>query len=534
MNKFEEYKLIHQPLTVIDDILRYAKTGFDTIEEEHFNLFKWYGIYQQRPKDGYFMMRIKVPGGRITAQQLRLLASLTRQYARGISDITTRQTFQVHWLRIEDMPDVFAQLASVGLTTLGACGDIVRNITSCPVSGLDGGELFDTRPTVDRLQAYFYNNPDFANMPRKYKIAVTACPVQCVHPQINDLALVGAKNAKGENGFHFYVGGGLSTQPHIAQNIGVWLPEKQALDGARAVSEIYRDSEQLRERRTHARLKFLVAAKGAEWFRDEFVSRLGYTPEPAGPSTLADDTYRDHVGVNRQSQPGLNWIGCCVLAGRLTDRQMAAAADIADEFGDGELRTTNLQNLLFPNIPTDRLTDAQDALKAAGFEWDVPNIRRGALACTGIEFCNLALVETKQRLKEIITYLETAVETDRGIKLNVNGCPNSCAHHYVGDIGLQGCIAKLPNGEKVDAYDIHLGGQLGSDPRFTRPIHRKVPADSVKYAIENIIKRYQETRDGDERFSVWVHRYTNEQLDSFLGVPTIQGAPDVPASAASV
>ncbi len=532
MNKFEEYKKIKHPLTVIDDIYRYAETGFESIQEEHFNLFKWYGIYQQRPKDGYFMMRIKVPGGRITTVQLRELAAITKQYARGISDITTRQTFQLHWLKIEDMPDIFARLESVGMTTAGACGDIARNITSCPVAGLAHDELFDVRPAVDRLQTFFHNNADFANLPRKYKIAVVACPVHCALPQINDFSLIGAKNAAGENGFHYYVGGGLSTQPHIAQNIGVWLPEEKVVEGAKVVSEIYRDALSLREKRTHARLKFLVADKGAEWFREEFITRLGWTPEDAIDVYLPDDTFRDHVGVHEQKQPGLNWVGLCVLTGRMTDTEMVAAADIADAYGDGELRATNVQNLLIPNIATEKLEAAKTAVMSAGFSYDVPNIRRGAIACTGIEFCNLALTETKAKMKDIIAYLETKIDADRGIKINMNGCPNSCAQHHVGDIGLQGCVAKLADGTKVEAYDIHLGGQLGQDARFTRAIHRKVPAFNVQYALENVIKSYYETRESEnERFAVWTHRHTNEELDAFLGVETIVGAPDLPASA---
>ncbi|HEY3331588.1 MAG TPA: nitrite/sulfite reductase [Capsulimonadaceae bacterium] len=531
MNKFEEYKKIKHPLTVIDDIYRYAETGFDSIEEEHFNLFKWYGVYQQRPKDGYFMMRIKVPGGRITAPQAREVAAIATKYGRGLIDITTRQTFQYHWLKIEDMPDIFARLESVGLTSAGACGDIARNITSCPVAGLAHDELFDVRPTVNKLQDFFHNNKDFANLPRKYKIAVVACPVHCALPQINDFSLIGAKNEAGANGFHYYVGGGLSTQPHISQNVGIWLPEEQVIDGARVVSEIYRDALELREKRTHARLKFLVADKGIEWFRDEFIKRLGWTPEPATNIHLPDDTFRDHVGVTAQKQEGLNWIGLCVLTGRIDDEKLIRAADIADEYGSGDLCLTNVQNMIVPNVPTEKLEGAKTALAAAGYEWDVPNIRRGAMACTGIEFCNLALTETKLRMKDIIAYLETKVETDRGIKINMNGCPNSCAQHHVGDIGLQGCVAKLADGSKVEAYDIHLGGQLGADARFTRAIHRKVPADNVKYAIENVIKSYYSTRTPDERFAVWAHRHTNEELDAFLGVPTIVGAPDLPASA---
>ncbi len=533
MNKVEEIKQAKFPLRVIDDIYRYADAGYGAIDKDDFTLFKWYGIYEQRPKgDGDFMMRIKVPGGNISSHQMREFAAIVKQYARGIADVTTRQTFQVHWLRIEDMPDIFKRLESVGMTTSGACGDIARNIVACPVAGLAHDEVFDVRPTVDRLQEFFHNNADFANLPRKYKIAVVACPVHCALPQINDFSMVGVKHPEtGENGFHFYVGGGLSTQPHIAQNVGVFIPEGKVVDGARAVSEIYRDSLQLRERRTHARLKFLVAAQGIEWFRAEFFGRLDWRPEDITGYTLPEDTFRDHLGVNAQKQDGLNWIGLCILTGRVDDKQLMRLAAIADEFGSGELRTTNVQNILIPNIPDEKLEAAKIALADSGFEWDVPAIRRGAIACTGIEFCNLALTETKARMKEIIAYLEGVIDIDYPIRINMNGCPNSCAQHHVGDIGLQGCIAKLADGTKVDAYDIHLGGQLGKDAHFTHAIHRKVPAYNIQFAIENLIKAYNATHQHGERFGKWVHRHSDEELDSFLGVETIIGAPDLPQSA---
>ena len=538
ITKEERLKKEKAGLDVLADIYRYAESGFGSIDPGDFMRFKWYGVYQQRPNEGHFMLRIKVPGGRMTTEQLRTVADLTKTYARGISDITTRQTIQLHWLTIEDMPDIFARLAAVGVTTAGACGDITRNLTSSPAAGFDPQELVDTRPAVDAIQDFFHLNRDFGDLPRKFKIAVEGSPVQSTLPQINDASLIAHKRpSDGVVGYHFFVGGGLSLQPFFGQQLDIFVPATELgeiVDVMRAIAECYRDAEQLRAKRTRARLKYLMAEWGPEKFTAEVRAKLDWTPDPAAPDfAFSDDTYRDHIGVHAQSQPGLNWIGLCILAGRMTDTQMRQAADVADKYGGGEVRTTNVQNLLIPHIATEDLPAAQADLAAAGFAWDVPNIRRGAMACTGIEFCNLAITETKLRIKEVVAHLEEVAPNpyERGLKINMNGCPNSCAQHHVGDIGLQGCLARLDDGSQVEAYDVHLGGDLGAHPSFTRAIHRKVPAEKVKYALGNVIKRFQETRVGEERFAQWAHRHTNEELDAYLGVETIIGAPDLPASA---
>ncbi len=535
--KEERLKKEKAGLDVLADIYRYAETGFSTIDPGDFMRFKWYGVYQQRPNEGHFMMRIKVPGGRLSTEQLRTLAGLTKDFARGIADITTRQTIQLHWLTIEDMPEIFARLEACGLTTAGACGDIARNLTSSPAAGFDPQELVDTRPVVDAIQNFFHLNKDFGDLPRKFKIAVEGSPIQSTVPQVNDAALVAYRRDDGVVGFQPLVGGGLSLQPFFGQPLDIFLPADDIphiVDVMRAVAECYRDADQLRAKRTRARLKYLMAEWGPEKFTAEVRAKLDWTPDPAAPGfAFSDETYRDHIGVNPQSQDGLNWIGLCVLAGRLNDEQMRRAADVADRWGQGEVRLTNVQNMLIPHITTEDIPNAQADLAAAGFAWDVPNIRRGAIACTGIEFCNLAITETKLRIGDVITHLEAVVPNpyERGLKINMNGCPNACAQHHIGDIGLQGCLARRDDGSQVEAFDILLGGDLGAHPSFSRPIHRKVPAEKVKYALANVIERFQETREGEERFAQWSHRHTNEELDAYLGVETIVGAPDLPASA---
>jgi sulfite reductase beta subunit-like hemoprotein len=538
LTKEERIKQEKAGLDVYNDILRYAKTGFDSIEPDDKMLFKWYGVYQQRPNVGHFMMRVKVPGGRISSEQLHTLAGIARDYGRSLADITTRQTIQFHWLTIEDMPDIFARLEAVGLTTAGACGDIARNLTSSPAAGFDPEELVDTWPVVDALQNFFHLNKDFGDLPRKYKIAVEGSPVQSTLPQINDASLIAYKRpSDGVVGYHFFVGGGLSIQPHFAKQLDIFVPADQIdkiVDVQRAISVCYRDADQLRRKRTRARLKYLMDEWGPEKFTEEVRKKLDWSPDAAAPGfKFSDETYRDHLGIHPQKQPGLNWIGLCVLTGRTNADQLDAAADIAQTYGKGDLRFTNVQNLLIPHIPTDDLEAAGKALRAAGFEWDVPNIRRGVIACTGIQFCNLALTETKNRTKDIVAHLEMVNPNpyERGLKINMNGCPNSCAQHHVGDIGLQGCLARQADGTQVEAYDFHLGGDLGEHPSFTRAIHRKVPAEQVKFAIANVIAKFQETRQNHERFAQWAHRHTNEELDAFLGVETIIGAPDLPAHA---
>ena len=529
LSKQEGIKQRKDGLEVWDDILRYAEAGFDAISPDDFYLMRWYGIYQQIPKAGHFMMRIKIPGGIYTSQQLRAIARITNERGRGIIDVTTRQTFQWHWLTVEDFPAIVQELKAVGISPIGACGDITRNVVACPVAGLNPDELLDTRPATQAIHNYFLGNPEYSNLPRKYKISACACPEQCVQPEIHCLSLVGARDeTTGEVGYGLRVGGGLSTQPHFGQWLDTFFSQEQALDAAIAVTKLYRDHG-FRERRTHARLKFLVADWGAEKTREKIVEYLGYDPKRGVNDREPENLFRDHVGVFPQKQEGLNWIGMSVLTGRTSGDQLSGLSDIADEFGSGEIRNSHMQNVLLPNVADEKLEGAKSALKNIGFAWEGHSIRRGAIACTGTEFCNLAITETKQRMIQIVTHLETRVPFERNLRINMNGCPNGCAQHAVGDIGLQGCKARLPDGSQVEAYDIHLGGKLGKNRSFTHAIHRKVPAELVAPAIENLLTTFNASALPGEEFNEFVKRHTDEELNGFLGVETIVGAPDLPA-----
>ncbi len=529
MNKVEKIKQDKDGLNVWEDVLRYAQTGFDTIAEEDFVRMRWYGIYQQRPNEGHFMMRIKLPGGVVSTAQMREIAAITEQYARGFADVTTRQTFQWHWLTIADFPDIVARLHAVGISSSGACGDIPRNVVSCPVSGIHPKELFDARPTVQAVHEALLDKREFSNLPRKYKLSIATDPEQCVQPEIHDFSLVGAKDPKSGNlGFGLRVGGGLSTQPHFGQWIDAFFLPEQAVDAARAVTGIFRDFG-YRDKRTNARLKFLMADWGAARFREKLVEYLGYNPVAGVDDTEPVNSYRDHVGVHHQKQAGLNYVGLSVLTGRVTGAQLTALADIAERLGGGEIRLSHMQNILVPSILDANLPMALNALTEAGFVYEAHSVRRGAIACTGTEFCNLAVTETKGRMIQLVSHLENRVKFDRNLRINMTGCPNSCAQHSVGDIGLQGCKARLSDGSQVEAFDIHLGGALGKNRSFTHAIHRKVPADKLPFALENLMGAFNDTNAPGEEFNTWVKRHSDEQLDGFLAVDTIIGAPETRA-----
>lgn len=522
----EAIKKAKDGLDVWDDVLRYASTGFHSIEPDDFPRMRWYGIYQQQPNVGHFMLRVKIPGGDLSSEQMRAVAEVARDYGNDIADITTRQNFQFHWLTIENLPLAIARLEAAGLTTSGACGDITRNICGCPVAGIDPNEVYDARPIIAEVTRFFLGNKDFSDLPRKYKMSFSGCAIHCNQPEINDVGIQAVKRTNGEGieevGFHIRVGGGLSTQPHLAQQLDMFVRPEQVLPVCRAVTEIFRD-EGYRKRRNHARLKFLVADWGVEKFRAEVIARLGWTPEPAVPhSEPVGAVQQDHLGIHAQKQDDKHWIGTSVITGRLTTEQLFAAADIADRFCEGNLRTTNQQNYLFPNIATERLEEAKAALREAGFHWDVSEFHRGAVSCTGNEFCNLAITETKARLREIVAHLEANLLWDEPIRMHLNGCPNSCGQHHIGDIGLQGCLARLNDGTQVEAYDVCLGGRLGADAKFVRPISRKVPADKVKFALENLLRQFKSTRttepDKTETFGQWVDRHSNEELGEALGL----------------
>ncbi len=519
MNQSERIKLEKDGLDVFEDILNYANAGFEAISEDDFTRMRWYGIYQQKPNVGHFMLRVKVPGGALSASQAKAIADISHLYGRDIVDVTTRQNFQFHWIEIQNFPDIFDRLNRVGLTTQGACGDIFRNVTGCPLAGIDPAEVLDCSPFIQQIQHYFLDNKEFSNLPRKYKTSIAGCPSHCSQPEINDIGATAVKRIRPsgleEIGFQVRVGGGLSARPFLAKRLNMFISQEQLLDVFIAITTIFRDFGN-RENRKKARLKFLVDEWGVERFEEELKSRLPFRPDQAEEWPEPTKSFRDHIGIHPQKQEGLNWIGSAVLGGRLNSAQLYKVVALMEENNLGLLRTTNQQNLLVTDIPTAKVDSIAKQLQTNQLINAASFVRRGSVACTGTEFCNLAITETKKLLTEIVEHIEGSVQLDEPVRINLNGCPNSCGQHHVGDIGLQGCLVKNPDGTSSEAYDISLGGRLGANARFVKPIWRRVKAEDLKFAIEALLTEFIGRRDSEEDFSDFVDRHSDEDLAGFM------------------
>jgi precorrin-3B synthase len=528
----EHIKARKDGLDVLADIYRYAELGFDAIEPDDLALFRWYGIYTQRSEasaasgapgpseetDGHFMLRIKFPNGVVTADQLRTVGRLAVRYGRGMGDITTRQNIQLHWLRIEDLPVVLDELNAVGLSFTQACGDVWRNVVGCPLAGVDGHELLDSRPLIEELERTFVGDRRFSNLPRKFKVSVSGCLHRCAQHEINDIGLV-AVEKDGVVGYDVWVGGGLGASARMGRRLDLFALPEEAAEVCRAITEIFRD-EGNRTKRTRARIKFLVDEWGVERIRAEVERRLGRSfatsVEPADPV----DPHRDHLGIHPQAQAGLYYLGATTLRGRFTGDQMIAVADIADRFGSGAVRCTNRQNIVVLDVPDPQVDEAAASLRDVGLPTEASTFRRGVISCTGMEFCKLAIVETKERAAELIEHLERRVGDIPGsLRINLNGCPNACAQYQVADIGLQGGIARLPDGRRVQGFILHIGGRLGEDAGFARRVASKaMPADDARYAVERIVRAYAGERPADGTFAEWAAEQSDGRLAALAGV----------------
>lgn len=531
LNKVEAIKLAKDGLAVWDDIFRYAKTGFASIPEEDFVRMRWYGIYQQLPNNGHFMMRIRIPNGYLRPAQLREIANIARDHGRGFGDITTRQCIQLHWLTIEAIADVLPRLERVGLVSKFACGDTPRNVVGCPLAGLLKDEILDARPAVAGInQMYLDGNKEFSNFPRKFKTSVAGCHLHCHQPQINDVGAFGVvrKNpttGEEERGFGVVVGGGLSTTPHIAQGLRVFIKPEQLPAVSRSVAHVFRDFG-YREKRTRARMKFLVADWGWEKFREAVEKDLGYALEHDDSITgPINAPHTDHMGTGPQKQEGLSYVGIPIERGRLTADQMLQVAYIAERFGGAgkaEIRLSNKQNLILANMPTAQLPTLINELDAVGLSPRTPLWRTNLVSCTGTQFCNLAIVETKDRAAKILKFLEEECDIDSPIMVSVTGCPNSCGQYQIADIGLMGVVCNFRGQRGTEAYNIMLGGALGSEAGFAQLTLKKVPADFVHVAIKQIVDAYKSNRtDENETFREFVRRHTPEQLAEWLKIPEL-------------
>jgi sulfite reductase (ferredoxin) len=532
----------------IDEIREFARTGFDSIPTEWLGTyFRTWGVYTQGDGLGvtggkggegkavpYFMMRIRVPNGLLTAQQVRTVADLADEHGNGVIDITVRQNFQLHWLRIESLPEVFERLQAVGLRTIGACGDVTRNITGCPLAGLDSRELIDVSPLVLALDKEFGGNPEFYNLPRKFKITVTGCPEWCSYPEINDIALTATRRVRDgreEIGFSLRVAGGLSTEPHLAARLNAFVQYDQVIPVVRAITEVFRSSDVLRQSRDKARLKYLFLANGwtAESFLAAIHSHLPFTLDPAEREEFPVHIHRDHLGVISQKQPGLFTVGAAVVRGRITPAQLRLSADLSERHADGLLRATAMQNLLIVNIPEAHVKTVVAALVENGLPVQSSVFVRGTVACTGSEFCKLALTETKGFARWLTEQLDERFPAfEEQVKLHITGCPNSCGQHWIADIGIEGKKIKA-DGILVDAYYFCVGGGVGQLAAIARPVGYRCRADEVPDAITRLLNNFQSNRDTKENLQKFLQRHNNDEIRTILaGVVAAPAQRDVP------
>jgi sulfite reductase (ferredoxin) len=525
--RVERVKRERAPWSIVDDIRRYAREGFESIPDEDLNIrFRHWGLYTQGDGEGvrgdavrYFMMRVRTPNGALTAPMVRTIADLSDRYARGSLDITNRQNFQLHWLRIEDIPAVWDALATVGWTSMGACGDDTRTVTGCPLAGVDADEIIDASPTAIAVDRHMNGNALYANLPRKFKITVSGCAHWCTYPEINDIGLTAVRRGD-EVGYSVRVGGGLSTRPHFGVRLNVFVRAHQVTRVVEAIAAIFRDSTELRRNRAKARMKFLFLTQGwtAQWFLDEIVDRMGVVLEPAVEERPPRATPRDHVGVHAQKQPGLVYAGFAVPAGHITPDGLRRVADLAERYGDGTLRTTIMQNIIALNIPEDRVPalTREAANLPDGIALDATPFRRGVISCTGSQYCKLAVVETKAFSGAIVSELERRLPGfNEQVKVHVTGCPNACGQHWIADIGLQG-VQIEHDGTSVDGFDFFLGGAVGAAPRLARRIGLRLPATDAASALERMFRVFLGDRRGAEQFPMWVARTGDDAVKRAL------------------
>ncbi len=531
VNKAEEFKKTKDGFDVLQDILRYSEAGdYDAIpEDDAAQRFKWFGIYRQKPNTGHFMLRIKIPGGQLTPAQLKMISELTDRYARGFGDITTRQTIQLHWLTTADLKPVLQTLWDAGMTSQFACGDAPRNVVGCPLAGVLEDEIINSSQHAQDISKYFVDaGREFSNLPRKFKPSIGGCNLHCHQPQINCYGLYGVKRPSGETGYGLVVGGGLSSTPHYAQPMRVFVKPEQVVEVSRAIATVFRDYG-YREKRTRARLKFLVADKGWQWTRDKIEEVLGYQLEH--DDTLLDPPaiHTDHLGIGKQKD-GNYYVGVPIGRGRWTARNMADIAELAEKYADGEkrIRTTGKQNVILLDIPEANLAALEKDLTDRGLPPVAHSLRTSLIACTGTEFCNLAVVETKARAGRVLQWLEHNVDIDFPLFISFTGCPNACAQYQIADIGLTGIPVVLrdkldENGKptKIDGFKVLLGAGLGLDPKFNELIAKKIPGDLIHLSIKNLIETFKDERvDEDETFQSWVTRSDPEYLQKLITEPT--------------
>ncbi|MGO8874500.1 MAG: nitrite/sulfite reductase [Acidimicrobiales bacterium] len=540
LNQTEQWKLARNPLDVADAVRqRYAREGPDSIAavEGELERLKWVGIYPQRQGGDAFMMRVKIPGGRMSAPQARRIGEVVDRFAAApepspiwgdrYCDLTTRQDVQLHWVHIGDVPQIWQMLEEVGITTVQACGDSARNVLSCPVSGVDRYEVLDASPIAKDVSDFFTGNREYANLPRKFKMSITGCREDCAQAEINDIGLWPARRFHdGAVGFNLLVGGGLSDGPRMASDLDVFVLPEQAVEVCRAIAQLYGELGN-RENRGISRMRYLVQELTPEGFRLELAARAAFALEPAGEELTR--RYRgDHVGVHAERRPGRCYVGCSVPVGRLSGLDLVEAARLAEEYGDGELRLATDQNFVLTGVSDERLEELlRETLLRRYSPFPAP-FERGVVACTGSEFCRFAVVETKARAVEWARELDRRFARDLGggaglrdrphdaiVRMHFSGCPASCGQPQIADIGFRGDTAHVGD-EIVEGVDIGLGGSLGTDAAFGHWVAGAMPVSDVPAALERVVGRYLDERRPLERLHEWWRRSPRESVQLTL------------------
>jgi len=498
-NSVERLKREKSPLGILDELPALIAGGYEQVPEEDIVRLKWWGLYHDKPKIGTFMLRIKLAGGIVTPAQLRAIGEISNVHGRGEGELTTRQNVQLHYLELGALPDVFERLEAASLTSAGACGDTVRNITGCPLAGLAHDELFDPTPVIEEAAAFLYGHPTYSDLPRKHKISITACTDSCAAPEINCIGLVGALR-NGEEGFGVLVGGGLSSVPRIARDLGIWVPKDEAVTVLVAILDEWREDLRYRVSRVKARLKFMIDDIGPEGLRARIEARLGrcfpdFTLPPAPPPG-------NHLGVHD------GYVGVPVHLGLITGDQMIALADLGHE-----VRLTRQQNLVV--VTGD---DISAELERIGLPVDASALRGDAIACTGEPHCNFSVTETKTRMDSLVRLLEDRFgrEAD-GLRLHLDGCPHACAQHWVGDLGFQGTTVRDEEGRRRQAYDIFVRGSLDRPAAIGRPLFRRVPTEELDEAVVGLVQGWVGGRAAGETFRSFCDRSSDDELAQLAG-----------------
>ncbi len=488
-NRIEKIKLEKDGLDVADDLQRFARDGWESIGDSDRERLKWLGVFFRRQTPGRFMMRIRMSNGITNAEQVRAIAELSREYGTGFVDITTRQQIQLRGFTIGDVPHIWQRLTAVELLSLQTGMDNIRNVVGCPVAGIGADELFDASPVVRDFTSAFLKNKAFTNLPRKFNVAITACTASCTHSETQDVALTPAtKIVDGEEikGFNVSVGGKVGSGGlRLASALGVFVRPEVAASLCSHITLLFRDYGS-RRARNRARLAFLIDGWGVARFREELERRVGHRLTPAGRD-VRTARHADHLGIAVQRQPGLHSVGLSVPVGRITSQQLFDVARVADLYGTGDIRITTGQNLIVPNIPDSRLAQFLTEPIAAELPHDPSGMMRGLVSCTGIDYCHMALIETKELALATARQLETSVGTGRKLlTMHWSGCPAGCGNHSTADIGLLGKNVKIGD-EVVDAVDVFVGGRSGPDAKAGTKLLEDVPCRELPAVLERII-----------------------------------------------